>query len=263
MSGGPPVIPLVSRAWRVLVTGFSFALFGFGGMAFALFVVPVLRCLPGEPRVREFRCQYAVHRSFKCFVRVMEFLGLLAVEVRNAERLREPGQLVVANHPTLLDVVFLVSELPQADCVVKQAVMANPFMRSAVVSSGYFANDPGDALVEVCAGRLAEGRTLLLFPEGTRTDDGRLGRFRRGAAHVALRSGRPLRPVVIHCHPPSLMRGQRWYQVADRKLRIVLECCEVVAPEELPAGSGRGAAARRLSGRLRDFYAKRLQNLDS
>jgi 1-acyl-sn-glycerol-3-phosphate acyltransferase len=248
-----------------LVTGFSFALFGFGGLVFALFVVPVLWCLPGEAREREFRCQYAVHRSFKWFVRVMEFLGLLAVEVRNAERLREPGQLIVANHPTLLDVVFLVSQLPQADCVVKQAVMANPFMRSTVVLAGYLANDPGDALVEACAGRLADDRTLLLFPEGTRTDDGQLGRFRRGAVHVALRSGKPLRPVVIHCQPPSLMRGQRWYQVADRKLRIVLECCEAVAPETVPAGSGRGrgAAARRLSGRLRDFYAKRLQNLDS
>jgi len=241
------VIPLVSRIWRVMVTGFSFALFGFGGSVFALIVVPILRLLPGEPREREFRCQYAVHRSFRWFVRVMEFLGLLEVEVRNPERLREPGQLVVANHPTLLDVVFLVSELPQADCVVKQAVMANPFMGSTAVFAGYFANDPGDALVEACASRLLDGRTLLLFPEGTRTDDGQLGRFRRGA----------------HCHPPSLMRGQRWYQVADRKLRIVLECCELVAPEDMPAGSGRGAAARRLSGRLRDFYAKRLQNLDS
>jgi 1-acyl-sn-glycerol-3-phosphate acyltransferase len=257
------VIPLASRLWRVMATGLSFALFGFGGLIFAVFVVPVLRLLPGEPRMREFRCQYAIHRSFKWFVRVMEFLGLLAVEVRNAERLREPGQLIVANHPTLLDVVFLVSELPQADCVVKQAVMANPFMRSAVVLSGYFANDPGDALVAACASRLAEGRTLLLFPEGTRTDDGRLGRFRRGAAHVALRSGKPLRPVVINCHPPSLMRGQRWYQVADGKLRIVLECCEAITPEDVSAGSGRGAAARRLSSRLRDFYAKRLQNLDS
>jgi len=246
-----------------LVTGFSFALFGFGGVVFTLFVIPVLRFAPAEPRVREFRCQYAMHRSFKWFVRVMEFLGLLTVEVRNAERLREPGQLIVANHPTLLDVVFLVSELPQVDCVVKQAVMVNPFMRSAVLCSGYFANDPGDALIEACSGRLAEDRTLLLFPEGTRTDDGRLGQFRRGAAHVALRSGKPLRPVVIHCHPPALMRGQRWYQVADRKLRIVLECCEAVALEDIPAGSGRGAAARRLSSQLRDFYAKRLQNLDS
>jgi 1-acyl-sn-glycerol-3-phosphate acyltransferase len=257
------VIPLVSRTWRILVTGFSFALFGFGGLVFTAIVVPVLKRMPGEPVEREFRCQYAVHKSFGWFVRVMEVLGLLAVEVRNGERLREPGQLIVANHPTLLDVVFLVSNLPQTDCVVKQAVMSNPFMRGTAVCAGYLANDPGDALVDACAARLTRNRSLLLFPEGTRTDDGQLGRFRRGAAHVALRSGRPLRPVVIHCHPPSLMRGQRWYQVADRKLRIVLECCEELEPEAAPVGSGRGAAARRLSGRLRDFYAKRLQNLDS
>ena len=43
------MIPLVSRAWRVLVTGFSFALFGVGGLAFSLLVIPVLRRLPGSP----------------------------------------------------------------------------------------------------------------------------------------------------------------------------------------------------------------------
>jgi 1-acyl-sn-glycerol-3-phosphate acyltransferase len=243
------------------MTGVSFALFGFGGLVFTLFIVPVLRRLPGTANARELRCQYAVHRGFGWFVWVMETLGVLSVEVRHGERLREPGQLVVANHPTLLDVVFLVSQLPQADCVVKQAVMSNPFMRSVVLCSGYLANDPGDELVDACAERLVRGRNLLLFPEGTRTDDGRLGRFRRGAAHVALRSGRPLRPVVIHCHPPALMRGQRWYQVPDRKFRIVLECCEPIDFEDPSAAAGgRGAAARRLSSRLRDFYVKRLQN---
>jgi 1-acyl-sn-glycerol-3-phosphate acyltransferase len=259
------LIALANRIWRVGVTGFSFALFGFGGLVFTLLVIPVLKRLPGDATEREFRCQYAVHKSFGWFVRVMEVLGLLTVEVRNAERLREPGQLIVANHPTLLDVVFLVAQLPQADCVVKQAVMSNPFMRGTAVCAGFLANDPGDALVDACAARLARNRSLLLFPEGTRTDDGRLGEFRRGAAHVALRSGRPLRPVVIHCHPPSLMRGQRWYQVPHRKMRIVLECCEPISPEEAPreGALGRGAVARRLSARLRDFYAKRLQNLDS
>jgi 1-acyl-sn-glycerol-3-phosphate acyltransferase len=176
------LVPLLSRVWRVFVTGFSFALFGFGGAVFTLLVIPVLRRMPGDATERQMRCQFAVHRAFGWFVRVMEVLGLLAVEVRNRERLREPGQLIVANHPTLLDVVFLVSQLPQADCVVKQAVMANPFMRGTAVCAGYLANDPGDALVAACAERLGRNRSLLLFPEGTRTDDGSLGQFRRGAA---------------------------------------------------------------------------------
>jgi 1-acyl-sn-glycerol-3-phosphate acyltransferase len=254
------MVPLVSRWWRILATGFSFALFGFGGIVFTLFVIPILHFSPGSATEREFRCQYAVHRSFGWFVRVMTFLGLLRVEVRNSERLLEPGQLIVANHPTLLDVVFLVSQIPHVDCVVKQAVTTNPVMRGVVRASGYLANDPGDALVEACAERLNRGRSLLLFPEGTRTDDGQLGVFRRGTAHVALRSGRPLRPVVIQCHPPSLMRGQRWYHVPERKMRVLIECCDEIHPEETPgAVVGRGAAARRLTNRLRDFYAKKLQ----
>ncbi len=198
----------LSWAWRVVGTGASFVVFGLGGLALAGLVFPILRRLPGETRDREFRCQLAVHHCFRFFVRFMAMLGVNEVELRGVDSLRQPGQLVVANHPTLLDVVFLIALMPQADCVVKAEAWSNPFMRGAVRGAGYLPNDLGDRLVDVCAERLRAGRSLVLFPGGTRDPKGEIGSFRRGAAHIALRSGRPLRPVFIGCEPPSLMRGQ-------------------------------------------------------
>ena len=138
--------------------------------------------------------------------------------VRGAERLREPGgHLIVANHPTLIDVVLIGSLMPQLDCLVKTDASRNPFMRGVVRVAGYVPNDLGEAVVEACAARLREGRSLLLFPEGTRSmKGGELGSFHRGAAHVALSSGRRILPLVIHCAPRALTRGQHWYDVGDR-----------------------------------------------
>ncbi len=251
----------LARLSRAARTGIAFAAFGAGGVFFALLVIPALRCLPGSPREREFRCQRLVHLWFRAFVRFMQGLGIHRVETHGAEHLRAPGQLVVANHPTLLDVVMLVAQMPQADCVVKRAAWSNPFMRSVVKAAGYVPNDLGEGLIEACAERLDAGRTLLFFPEGTRSPERGLGPFQRGAAHVALRSGRPILPVFIHCDPPTLKRGQPWYDVPERRFELRIEVGDPIAPAP-GAGAGRGAEARRLTAALRGFYEQRLRAVE-
>jgi len=151
------------------------------------------------------------------------------------------------------------SLMPQLDCVVKREAWSNPFMRGVVMAAGYIPNDAGESLVDRCVERIEQGCSLLVFPEGTRSPEGGLGVFQRGAAHAALRSGRPLLPVSIRCEPPTLMRGQKWYEVPPRRMRFSIDVGEPIAPPALSAGEPRGLAARRMTAELRDFFAKRLQ----
>jgi 1-acyl-sn-glycerol-3-phosphate acyltransferase len=251
----------ISRWWRIAGTGASFALFGAAGVALGIFVFPIVKRTAGDARGGEFRVQRLVHRTFRLFIRFMAALGLVRVSVRGEEVLADPrARLLVANHPTLLDVVMLGALLPQLDCVVKKQAWSNPFMRGVVRSAGYVPNDLGDRVLDACAERLRQGRRLLLFPEGTRSPKGGLGPFRRGAAHVALRCRVPLTPVSIRCDPPSLARGQKWYDVPDGRMHFRIEVAELF---ELPPPPGRdqprGVAARELTRNLRDFYEKRLQ----
>lgn len=246
----------IFRWWRVLATGSSFALFGLAGLVVAL-ALPVLDRLPGTKLERESRAQRLIHRMFRAFVGYMRAVGILDVTVHGAERLRAPGGLLLAaNHPTLLDVVMMGALMPQLDCVVKKEAWSNPFMRGPIVAAGYIPNEAGDELIDLCAERAARGRCVLIFPEGTRSPKGALGPLRRGAAHMALRSGRPLVPVFIGCDPPSLMRGQSWYDVPVRPMQYTIEIGDRI--EVAPTPQRRGAAARQLTASLREFYEKRM-----
>lgn len=190
----------------------------------------------------------------------MQWVGLSEIRVRGVDRLSVRGpHLLVANHPSLLDVVVMGSLMPQLDCVIKREAWSNPFMRGVVAAAGYIPNDAGEQLVDRCVERIEQGRSLLIFPEGTRSPEGGLGPFHRGAAHTALRCGRPLLPVSIRCDPPTLMRGQKWYDVPPRRMQFSIEVGDPIAPPELAAGESRGLAARRMTAELRDFFAKRLQ----
>ena len=255
----------LGRAWRALRTGLAFAMFGILGLGLGLVVFPLERWRArGAPAdAVERRCQRHVYGVFRVFTALLRGLGLAEVRIRGTEHLLAPGTLLVANHPTLLDVVMIGACMPQLDCVVKKSAWSNPFMRHVVSATGYVPNDLGEAVIDACAERLRRGRSLLLFPEGQRSPEGGLGPFMRGAAHLALKSGRPLTPVVVRCTPPTLMRGQKWYQVPERRMCFDIEVCK---PIRFQLGADpaepRAAAARRITSDLRDFYQKRLHSFE-
>ncbi len=154
----------LDHAWRVFGTGLSFVAFGLGGLLLGVLVMPVL-LLMRDPVVRRRRARRVVQAAFASHLRLMRGLGVMTYEIEGGERLQRDGLLVLANHPTLIDVVCLISLLPNADCVVKRAVACNPFMRGPVRAAGYISNDDGAGLVDDCVAAVHAGGTLVIFPE--------------------------------------------------------------------------------------------------
>ncbi len=244
---------------RTLGVGLLFAIFGIGGLLLATLVIPPLGWLRGPGNDRELMAQRVIHHSFRFFTWFGSRLHLLGLDERGTERLERPGQLVIANHPSLLDVVYLISRMPQADCVVKRALWRNPMLRSVVKVCGYIPNDGGEAVIDACSERLLRGRSVILFPEGSRSPYGNLGPFQRGAAYVALASKCPITPVVIQVRPPALKKGQPWYALPNERLQFSLEVGESffaddLLQEELP----RTIAARRITVGFRSLFDARL-----
>lgn len=249
----------VRRSVLALLTGFAFAVFAAGALVIGGAALPALRWLSRNRDTRERRSQYLIHLAFRIFVRLVTALGLIRVSVVGRERLRgRPAALVIANHPTLIDVVLLVAAMPQADCVVKPGVSRSRFFGGVAAGAGYVPSSEGPELIDACVGRLRAGRWLLLFPEGTRSPVGRLGPFRRGAAHIALRAACDIVPVVITCDPPLLVKTQPWYRVPDRTAHLTLIVGERFRPSAWPPVEGLVLAARAWTVELRAFYEARL-----
>jgi 1-acyl-sn-glycerol-3-phosphate acyltransferase len=251
--------------WRALGTGFCFAAFALSSLVGSFTVLPVLLLWPMSAARRERRIRVIVSVSFRALLGLIAALGLGRVEVEGRERLKyAPGKLIVAPHPMYLDVVALLALLPQADCVVKSAMLRNPFYRRFARAAGYIGNDDGSALLAACIKSLQRRRGLILFPEGTRSTPGEPLKFRRGAAQVAVRGGCDVLPVMIECSPPALTRGGRWYRVPERAWCLHIKICEPKSLSELgcrremPAG----VAARRLTANLEQFFNRQLFNHD-
>jgi 1-acyl-sn-glycerol-3-phosphate acyltransferase len=219
-----------------------FAVFGLGSFGLVALAIPVARLLDRRA-ASDLVAQRWIQRAFRAFSQLGEAIGLWSIEVRGADRLSRGPAIIVANHPTLLDVVLLISLLPQADCVVKAAAWRNPFLRWVVSLAGYVPNQNGPELVQECARRLRAGRTLVLFPEGSRSPAAGLRPFKRGAAHISLASGAPLRPVWIECRPRILGKHQAWWAMPGDRVRYILRVGSDVSPRALSAGDSAALTA--------------------
>ncbi|HTE43367.1 MAG TPA: lysophospholipid acyltransferase family protein [Steroidobacteraceae bacterium] len=258
--------PKLDRAWRKIATGYCFVLFGVCAIILSATLFPLLRLISRDAEAGRVRIQEAMRFVMAVFIGMMRVVGVISYELHGLERLnlvgRERGTLIVANHPSLIDVVFLVSLMREVDCIVKEALWRNPFLRWPVLWAGYIPNRSAEELVESCARNLHAGRSLLVFPEGTRTVPGQPLTMRRGAAQIALASRADILPITISCEPLMLAKTQAWHQAPHGPGHFVISVGEPIpASVYAPVGVAHSLAARAITRRMEEYFASSLKVL--
>jgi len=251
----------LNRCWRIAVVAACFAAMGIAGVLCRFTLFPLVRLSSRSAAESQRRSRVLIRWSFRAVIAVLDWGGVMRVDIRNGERLRNAGAaLVLANHPSYLDIVVLIAHIPDAVCVVKSALWRNPFFGGVVRAGGYVRNDEPDKLVADCAASLAEGKPLIIFPEGTRTAPGAPLRFVRGAAHVALKSAAVIQPVVLRCEPPAFTRTGHWYDQPPGGFRLVMEAmAPIAAAALLEAERPAPLKPRALTRALERFFATHLE----
>lgn len=250
----------INYLWRLVGTALSFSFFSIGGLLLSLLVFPPMLLIRNREK-RKKLARWCIHKSFQFFIRFMELMGIMRLSVEDGERLRTcDNMLVLANHPTLIDVVALISLMPNASCVVKAALWRSPFLGGVVRAADYISNSQPEDLLQDCARDINSGNPLIIFPEGTRTRPGEPLRFLRGASYIALNSGRPLLPVLISCQPSTLTKQQKWYQIPERRFELRVK---ILPPENIAQWVNEAdaptIAARKLTQGLEAFFTHKLE----
>ncbi len=252
----------LNYCWRTLVTSGCFIAFAVLGLLFSLTVYPLLCLLEGERRHAP--AKWLLHKFFSLIVFVLRSTGCMRLQTSGLERLQNAGAvLVLANHPTYIDFVVLLSQVPTANCVVKSEHWDNPVFGGMLRAAGYIRSSRADQLLEDCSQALASGKPVIIFPEGTRSSPGAPMKFLRGAGYIALKSGRPIVPVLLQCDPPTLNKNSRWYQVPPQPFHYRVTVRNPLRAEAL-ADTRHGSpviAARRLTRALEGYFSSELSVL--
>ncbi len=253
----------LNRYWRVFATGLCFATFSVGGLLLSFIVIPVISLVSADAQQKRRRTRRCIHLVLRFFTRMMSVLGVIEFDIGEAgQALRQHhGKVVIANHPSLIDVVVLISLMPHADCIVKNELWDNPCIGRVLQASQYI-NNSGDVeqLISACQRTLDEGSSLIIFPEGTRTTPGETLVLQRGASNIALRCKVPLVPVLITCEPATLTKNEKWYSVPPSRVKFSLRVDEVIDTVGFEAEKPSVAIrARHLTAQIQNYYTKSLK----
>ena len=184
---------------RVLAKLFCFAFFGICSLILAILLFPIIHIITGfnERRFKIFVRKFN-HQYFKIFVKIAELLGAIRLTVENRDSLKNlRSKVVIANHPSLFDVVILFSLIPNANCIVKGELIQNKFI-SLIIKNLYIPNNiPFEDQLEMAKSSMDEGNNLIIFPEGTRSKPGEPWEFKKGAARFALYAKREVVPIFF------------------------------------------------------------------
>jgi len=145
---------------------------------------------------------YAAHARF--WARFGLALNNTPVELRGAEHLPDGPFILMSNHQSNFDILALISTIPRRIYwIAKKELFDIPVFGSSMRRGGYIPLDRSDGRkalksMENAASIIRQGSSVVMFPEGTRTRDGRLLPFKRGGFMLAVRAGVPVIPVTIN-----------------------------------------------------------------
>lgn len=217
---------VMNRLSRALLRIYEYAVFYLGLLLIGLLCLgwslPALVLYVVLPRPlgkRVGRC--TIMLAFHFYLTVLRSTGRFHLDLSALDSLKNEAPLIIApNHPSLWDVMMIVSRLPNVSCIMKGELVGNLFLGSGSRLAGYIRNESVRRMVLLAVADLQQGGHLLLFPEGTRSVRHPLNPLKGSIGSIASRAKVPVQTVLIETDSPFLTKGWPVYRVPPLPLTL-------------------------------------------
>jgi 1-acyl-sn-glycerol-3-phosphate acyltransferase len=150
----------------------------------------------------------------------------LRVRTEGEENIPAGACLFLSNHTSAVDPLAVFISVPKRIAfLAKRELFRIPFLGLAMRSARFVSVDRANreaaaASANRAVSQLRQGVSMVIYPEGTRSPDGRLLPFKRGGFLIAIRAGRPVVPMTIIGAQQALPKGERWIRPGEILIRF-------------------------------------------
>jgi 1-acyl-sn-glycerol-3-phosphate acyltransferase len=184
----------------------SLLLFAVLGLIWSVVAIPAYLLLPRRLGARIGRLGF--NRLSGLYVAWLALIDAYRLDLRGLETLAAgPAVILAPNHPSMIDAVLIMTCHPHMVCVMKSKIMNNVLLGSGARLARYISNHPPRRMVLDAVTELQRGESLLLFPEGTRTQRAPVNSFTTSAGLIAKRAGVPVQTLIVETDSPYLSKG--------------------------------------------------------
>lgn len=241
---------------RLIICAFPFILFSLIGIFGNIIFIPIIILRLNKYKKVQYFCRNLVRYSWKFFLKIISLTGYIKHNFKPII-FNESGTLLIANHPSLLDVVYFLANIKNLNCVVKKKLGSNIVLFGAIKACGYIINSNNEQMLQKSIYALQSGENLLIFPEGTRTNDKII--FHKAASYIAINGAKRVKCIFIHIMPKALRKNESWKQLPKIIVYNFVDGCEIII-KEFYNKKHNTIKVRKLHDTLSKIYEKEFNN---
>lgn len=231
-------------------TIFTYGFFVFGSF-FLTVVGLLLKLIPGLIKQKRF----FYHALIRIFTRSLTlFAPQLALDVEGlSPSTLKSSSIIISNHSSFLDILLTAGMYPKLILLTNKWVWNSPVFGGVVRLADYYPVMEGaDDSAERVEQRVREGYSVVVFPEGTRSADGSIGRFHKGAFFMAEKLNVPVLPLIIHGASDGIPKGTIYLNPGFLTLRFLPK----IEPDDTRFGSTYQERTKMISRYFKEEYNK-------
>lgn len=191
------------------ITFYAFVFFT-SGCGILSGIVPVLMLLPVSGRRKKEWFNSMLRVTLRFFLKTIVTVKQINMNP-TGEKFDKPA-VIIANHQSFVDILVLLALLPRVVMVTNRWVWKSPFFGRIVRFSGFMSTDEGyDTMVQRLQLKVANGYSVVIFPEGTRSSDCTVKRFHKGAFFLAGALKLDIVPVLLYGNGMVVSKKQPFY----------------------------------------------------
>jgi 1-acyl-sn-glycerol-3-phosphate acyltransferase len=234
--------------WGIVISVFLFSFFIIG--SFILTAVGIiLKLIPfARKKVRLF-----YHKLICFYTALLVRLGV-NITLEKSQIQRDAfceAKVIVSNHSSFLDILFTVMLHPKLILLTNKWVWNSPVFGGVVRLADYYPVMEGaEDSIEQLRERVREGYSVVVFPEGTRSVDGKIKRFHKGAFYIAEALRIPIQPLLIYGAAEGIPKGDFYVN----RSYAVLKFLQAVQPDDMQFGESYAARTKNISRYFKDEY---------
>jgi 1-acyl-sn-glycerol-3-phosphate acyltransferase len=206
---------------RLLVhSTLSFLYYGLGGLVFSLIGKVILFLIPANKEKKMMWFRIIISNFMKSVLYSNPFVKKKIVN-NYKEDFSKPA-VIISNHTSFLDILAVGMITPKMIYLVNDWVYNSPIFGRVVKLAGYYPASQGiEGSVEHLRDKIEKGYSLMIFPEGTRSNTNEIGRFYKGAFYLAEHFNIDVLPVYIHGNSETLPKGD--HIIYDESITVVID----------------------------------------
>jgi 1-acyl-sn-glycerol-3-phosphate acyltransferase len=206
IESGSPIKSVARAAYEYGATYSSLVIFALLCLGWSMLAVPLQALLPRALGRRLGR--RGIMGGFRLYAQWLEFAGVYRFDLRALDALPDSTPLILApNHPSLIDAVIIAGRHANLSCIMKSELMGNILLGPGARLACYIRNGSPRQMVREAVADLRDGGTLLLFPEGTRSERSPVNRLSKSVGVIARRAGVAVQTLLIETDSNYLGKG--------------------------------------------------------